>query len=123
MSRSMMRWLAALLALALVAAGCGDDDDGEGAGGTDGTEETDDGGDDGGDDGEEAADIDYEAIGLWDDGPCAASLEPLKIGMLTNLESPLIQLGDPALALQARPAKRPVGKVSALTCRSRGAPT
>src|SRR3546814_4387464 len=101
MSRSMMRWLAALLALALVAAGCGDDDDGEGAGGTDGTEETDDGGDDGGDDGEEAADIDYEAIGLWDDGPCDASLEPLKIGLMTTFESPIISLGDQALALEA----------------------
>src|SRR3546814_14235913 len=93
MSRSMMRWLAALLALALVAAGCGDDDDGEGAGGTDGTEETDDGGDDGGDDGEEAADIDYEALGLWDDGPCDASLEPRTTGLLTPFESPLTQRG------------------------------
>src|SRR3546814_12882985 len=101
MSRSMMRWLAALLALALVAAGCGDDDDGEGAGGTDGTEETDDGGDDGGDDGEEAADIDHEAIGLWDDGPCDASLEPLKIGLMTTFESPIISLSDQALDLEA----------------------
>src|SRR3546814_16329170 len=94
MSRSMMRWLAALLALALVAAGCGDDDDGEGAGGTDGTAETDDGGDDGVDDGEEAADIDYEATGLWDDGHCDASLSPLKIGLITTFTYPTTSLAD-----------------------------
>src|SRR3546814_13857348 len=85
----------------LVAGGGGDDDDGEGAVGTEGTEETDDGGDDGCDDGEEAADIDYEAIGLWDDGPCDASLEPLKIGLMTTFESPIISLGDQALPLEA----------------------
>ena len=58
MSRTLLRMLAVLMALALVAAACGGDDDDDG------------GGDDGGDGGEPAEEIDYEAIGLWDDGPC-----------------------------------------------------
>ena len=36
------------------------------------------GGDDGGDGGEPAEEIDYEAIGLWDDGPCDEAAEPLQ---------------------------------------------
>ena len=62
MSRTMARLVAGLLALALVAAACSSDDSGGGDGSGDGG--------DGG--GEEAAavEVDYEAIGLWDDGPC-----------------------------------------------------
>ena len=56
--------------------------------------------DDGG--GEEPAeDIDYEALGLWDDGPCDEAAEPLRIGLMTTFESPVISLGDQAVALEA----------------------
>jgi branched-chain amino acid transport system substrate-binding protein len=88
MSRSMVRWLAAVLALALVAVACGGDDD-DGADGADG--------------GADEA-IDYEAIGLWDDGPCDETRDPLVIGLMTTFESPVISLGDQALALEAAAA-------------------
>ena len=89
MSKTIARVLAVLLALTLVAAACsGDDDDGGG----DTTDDT------GGDTGEA---IDYEAIGLWDDGPCDAALDPLSIGLMTTFESPVVSLGDQALALEA----------------------
>ena len=78
-----------LMALTLVAAACGGDDD-EGGGG-----------DDGGDGGEPAEEIDYEAIGLWDDGPCDEAAEPLKVGLMTTFETSSISLGDQALALEA----------------------
>ncbi len=84
MSRTLLRMLAVLLSLALVAAACGDDDD---AGGGDG--------------GEPAEEIDYEAIGLWDDGPCDEALDPLVVGLITTFESPVISLGDQATALEA----------------------
>ena len=48
-----------------------------------------------------AADIDYEALGLWDDGPCDPALEPLHIGLMTVFESPVLSLIDQALALEA----------------------
>ena len=53
------RVLAGLLALTLVAAACGDDDDDDGGGGERGRRGP-----------VDEEDIDYEAIGLWDDGPC-----------------------------------------------------
>ena len=88
MARTRLRVFAAVCALALVAAACGDD-----------------GGDDTGDatpgDTAEAADIDYEAIGLWDDGPCDESLEPLRVGLMTVFESPVLSLKDQADALEA----------------------
>ena len=87
MSRWITRGTAALLALSLVAAACGDD------GGA-----SDDGPD--GSDGP-AADIDYEALGLWDDGPCDPALDPLHIGLMTVFESPVLSLVDQALALEA----------------------
>ncbi|HEY5697454.1 MAG TPA: ABC transporter substrate-binding protein, partial [Acidimicrobiales bacterium] len=89
----MARLVAALLALALVAAACGSDDSGGGDGSGDGG--------DGG--GEEAAavEVDYEAIGLWDDGPCDEAMEPLKIGLMTVFESPVLSLEDQAIALEA----------------------
>ena len=90
MPRTLARVLATLLALTMVAAGCGSDDDG-GDGG--------DGGSDG--DAAPAEDIDYEAIGLWDDGECDASAEPLRLGLMTTFESPVVSLGDQALALEA----------------------
>ena len=92
MSRALVRFLAALLALALVAAACGDDDD-TGGETEDTAGETDDtvGGEE----------IDYEAIGLWDDGPCDEANAPLVIGLMTTFESPVVSLGDQALALEA----------------------
>ena len=75
-----------LLALTLVAAACADDDEGGGGGGSDG---------------EPSEDIDYEALGLWDDGPCDEAADPLVVGLITTFESPGISLGDQALALEA----------------------
>ena len=87
MSKALVRLLVALLSLSLVAAACGNDDDGDGTGSDGGTAP--------------AEEIDYEAIGLWDDGACDESLEPLRIGLMTVFESPVISLEDQALALEA----------------------
>ena len=84
------RALALSLALALLGAACSGDDD-------DATEDT-------------AAPpettaaasaIDYAAIGLWDDGPCDTTRPPLVVGTSSVFESPVISLGDQALALEA----------------------
>jgi ABC-type branched-subunit amino acid transport system substrate-binding protein len=89
MRRNFVRYVAVLGALALVAVACGGDDSGDdSSGGDDGGSET------------PAADIDYEAIGLWDDGPCDESLEPLSIGLMTVYESPVLSLEDQAIALE-----------------------
>jgi ABC-type branched-subunit amino acid transport system substrate-binding protein len=83
--------LAALLAFVLLAAACSSDGGGgpaEGAAGP-GSSDT------------SAQPIDYAAIGLWDDGPCDASWAPLKIGLMTVFESPVLSLGDHATALEA----------------------
>jgi ABC-type branched-subunit amino acid transport system substrate-binding protein len=45
--------------------------------------------------------IDYEALGLWDDGPCDKDRDPLVIGLMTVFESPVLSLEDQALALEA----------------------
>jgi ABC-type branched-subunit amino acid transport system substrate-binding protein len=92
MSKTMWRVLAALLALTLVAAACSSDDSGSGGGGDDdeaASEEVTD------------AQLDYTELGLWDDGPCDESLEPLKIGLMTVFESPVLSLEDQAIALEA----------------------
>jgi ABC-type branched-subunit amino acid transport system substrate-binding protein len=89
MSRTLTRSLAALFALALVAAACSDDDGGGGGSGDTTSATT-----------AAAAPIDYEAIGLWDDGPCDETLEPLKIGLMTVFESPVLSLEDQAKALE-----------------------
>ena len=84
-------WLIVIVALALVAGACGgsdDDDDASPGGGGDGTQPP-------------AQEIDYEAIGLWDDGPCDESKAPLVVGTSTVFESPVISLGDLAIALEA----------------------
>lgn len=79
-----------LIIFGMLAAACGSDDGGEGA--EDSTTST------------VAADdapaIDYEAIGLWDDGPCDDARDPLVIGLMTVFESPVISLGDQATALE-----------------------
>jgi ABC-type branched-subunit amino acid transport system substrate-binding protein len=45
--------------------------------------------------------IDYKKLGLWDDGPCDQSKPPLKIGLMTVFESPVISLKNQATALDA----------------------
>ena len=47
------------------------------------------------------AKIDYTSIGLWNDGPCDPAKPPLKIGLMTVFESPVISLKDQATALEA----------------------
>jgi ABC-type branched-subunit amino acid transport system substrate-binding protein len=91
MSKSLARVVAVTMALMLVAAACSSDDDGG----------DDAGGGNGGNGGDSAQDIDYEAIGLWDDGPCDDALEPLRLGLMTVFESPVLSLEDQALALEA----------------------
>lgn len=92
MSRTFVRLLAVVLALTLIAAACGGDDDsgGDAKGGTTDTTSADSGGS-----------VDYKAIGLWDDGPCDTALAPLVVGLMTTFESPVISLGDQAVALDA----------------------
>jgi ABC-type branched-subunit amino acid transport system substrate-binding protein len=93
MSRQILRALAVLVSLCLLAVACGDsDDDGAGSSDADGT-------DNGSD-----AEIDYAALGLWDDGACDESLEPLRIGLMTVFESPVVSLEDQAIALEAAAA-------------------
>ena len=48
-----------------------------------------------------AAKIDYKALGLWDDGPCDPAKPPLKLGLMTVFESPVLSLKDQATALEA----------------------
>ncbi|HKY15049.1 MAG TPA: ABC transporter substrate-binding protein, partial [Microthrixaceae bacterium] len=90
MSKTFARLLVVLLSLTLFAAACGDDDDSadSGDGGSSATQE----------------DIDYAAIGLWDDGPCDESKPPLELGLMTVFESPVLSLKDQADALEASAA-------------------
>jgi ABC-type branched-subunit amino acid transport system substrate-binding protein len=81
------RSIAVLLALVLVVAACtsttgNDPSAGDGPAGTTRT-------------------IDHQAIGLWDDGPCDAAKPPVKIGLMTVFESPVLSLKDQATALEA----------------------
>lgn len=88
------RLLAVLLAVSVLALACSSDDgdsDGDSNGGDGASQAT-------------SEDIDYEAIGLWDDGACDESMEPLKIGLMTVFESPVLSLLDQALALEAAAA-------------------
>jgi ABC-type branched-subunit amino acid transport system substrate-binding protein len=93
MSRTFARTMAVATSLLLVAAACSDEDggDGDASGSGSGTAPP-------------AEEIDYEAIGLWDDGACDESLEPLHIGLMTVFESPVLSLEDQALALEASAA-------------------
>src|SRR3954465_7920304 len=88
---SKRRGLVALMvALALVAAACGGSDDNKSSGGDNGSKST-----------VSNEKIDYKAIGLWDDGPCDTAKPPLKIGLMTVFESPVLSLKDQADALKA----------------------
>ena len=93
MNRTMLRLVAGALTLMLVAAACSGDDGGGGDGGGEAGSPTTGSG--------EAEAIDHEAIGLWDDGPCDEALPPLSVGLMTVFESPVVSLGDQAVALEA----------------------
>ena len=88
MAKRLGRLLAACMALSMLAAACSSDDGGGGAA-DEATAPT------------VAADFDYEAVGLWDDGPCDEAMPPLVIGLMTVFESPVVSLGDQATALEA----------------------
>ena len=45
--------------------------------------------------------VDAKAVGLWDDGPCDTSLDPLIVGMQSTFESPILTAEDQALGLEA----------------------
>ncbi|MDH5238825.1 MAG: ABC transporter substrate-binding protein, partial [Acidimicrobiia bacterium] len=118
MSKNLALLIAVLVALAVVAVACSSDADTSGETGDDTAGQTDSdttqpddtsgetGDDDAGepvDDAEtgEGGDIDYQALGLWDDGPCDESSDPLVVGIMTVFESPVISLVDQAVALEA----------------------
>src|SRR5437868_5915725 len=84
-SRIPARMLAVLLATTLIAA-CSS---GSSKGGAKNTATT------------AAAKIDYNAIGLWNDGPCDTARKPLVVGLMTVFESPVLSLKDQATALDA----------------------
>ena len=74
--------VACIAVAALVAGACSDDVDTAG-------------------DDSEAVSIDYDSIGLWDDGPCDESRDPLVVGLMTVFESPMLSLRDHAVALES----------------------
>jgi ABC-type branched-subunit amino acid transport system substrate-binding protein len=88
MSRTVWRLLAVLMAFTVIAAACSSGDDGGG-------------GDEAASEEVTEAELDYEELGLWDDGPCDESVEPLRLGLMTVFESPIVSLEDQALALEA----------------------
>ena len=90
MSRIGRTGVIVLVALAVFAGACG---------GGDGGDSSSEG--DGGSNATSSEEIDYTAIGLWDDGPCDESKPPLVVGTSTVFESPVISLGDLAIALEA----------------------
>jgi ABC-type branched-subunit amino acid transport system substrate-binding protein len=47
------------------------------------------------------APVDVATVGLWDDGPCDESLEPLEVGQQLTFASPVLTAEDQALALEA----------------------
>ena len=101
MSKKTLRVLAVFVPLALLTVACTEDEEPTDATGTTEASGAGDGSTDPTTAPAEEVEIDYEAIGLWDDGPCDAALEPLVIGLMTVFESPVISLGDQALALEA----------------------
>src|SRR5215831_7193533 len=85
MSKTVARRAAMLLALVLVAAACSSSS--KSGGGGSGTTAA-------------AEKLDYKALGLWDDGPCDTAKPPLKLGLMTVFESPVLSLKDQATALE-----------------------
>ncbi len=88
MARMFSRLLVVCMAVLLLAAACADDKKDEG-GSSSATTTT------------AKANVDYQAIGLWNDGPCDKSKPELKIGLMTVFESPIVSLKDQADALKA----------------------
>jgi ABC-type branched-subunit amino acid transport system substrate-binding protein len=118
--RWTVRLSACLTVVALVTTACGDDDDDDdttgttqqaqeatttGAADTTAAEATTTAGGDGAETTTSSAGTegggDLEAIGLWDDGPCDESLDPLPIGLQTVFQSGVLTLEDQAQALEA----------------------
>jgi hypothetical protein len=92
MSRTLRGIVALVCALALALAACTEDEEGGDEVDTDTTDTV------------APEDIDYEALGLWDDGPCDEARDPLVIGLMTVFQSPVISLEDQAQALEASAA-------------------
>ena len=88
MSKHRARVVALTMALALVAAACSSSSKGGGSTNTTAASTG-------------SQQIDYKALGLWDNGPCDQARPPLKIGLMTVFESPVLSLKDQADALQA----------------------
>jgi ABC-type branched-subunit amino acid transport system substrate-binding protein len=86
-SRTRARLFAAVLSVTLVAAACSGSSSSKGSGNATTTAAP--------------AKIDYNAIGLWNDGPCNPARKPLVIGLMTVFESPILSLKDQATALEA----------------------
>ena len=92
MTRKTVRVLSGILALALLAGACSSDsDDGGGSATTDSPGTTE----------QVGGAVDYEALGLWDDGACDPARPPLVIGLMTVFESSVVSLEDQAIALEA----------------------
>lgn len=97
MTKAKGRVAAALLALGVLAGACTEDEAADGGGTTptsDGSRPSD----------AAPAELDFEALGLWDDGPCDEAREPLRIGLTTVFESAVLSLEDQATALEASAA-------------------
>ena len=92
MKRKWTRLVASAAALVLLAGACSDGGDTGGSDSTAGASDP------------EATEVDYEALGLWDDGPCDETKPPLVIGLMTTFETPVVSLKDQAVALDAAAA-------------------
>ncbi len=91
MEKGTVGFVGALLVIALAGIACGGDGgEAAGSGSASGVELSE--------------DIDYESIGLWDDGACDPKKPKLAIGLMTVFESPVLSLEDQALALDAAAA-------------------
>jgi ABC-type branched-subunit amino acid transport system substrate-binding protein len=87
LSKTMARAVALMLVLAIVAAACGGGSND--AGKASETRPS------------ASSQIDYNALGLWDDGRCDETLAPLVVGSMTVFESPVLSMKDQATALEA----------------------
>lgn len=95
MPRNLVRATGLLLSFVLVAVSCKTaDDPADSSSGDDGATKTT----------VAAEKLDYEKLGLWDDGECDSSKPELKIGLMTVFQSPVISLEDQALGLEAAAA-------------------
>jgi branched-chain amino acid transport system substrate-binding protein len=88
MSKALRHALVVSLSLGLVATGCGGLSEDSSSDTT----------------APKAEQLDYKALGLWDDGPCDESKPKLVVGQMVVFESPVISMKDQALALEASAA-------------------